>query len=148
MSSTNSKIAELIIRTQNASDGGKKLHYFYGCKKAVRDNCARYGQKDSLILSAIEMIRWNKSDFVFSVQRDREHKAYYLVYFETRINGIKFQVSFHSFDGRLGRYVRNSRHARWDKKSSRDSAVSIYKYYCPNGQYTQEGGESQEVEYF
>lgn len=146
--STNSKIAELILRSQNASDGGKHMQYFSGCKKAIRDNCARYGQKDSLILSAIELIRGNNSSFVFSVQRDREYKAYYLVYFETRINGVKFQVSFHSFDGRLGRYVKNSRYARWDKKFSRDSAVSIYKYYCPNGQYTQEGGGSQEVEYF
>lgn len=136
------KVAELILRTQNASDGGKHIQFFPDCKKAVRDNCAGYGQKDSLILAAIKLIRGSdNSCFRYAVVIDRQRIARYIVYFETRIDDVKYQVSFHSFDTRLGRYICNSRYARWDKKSSRDSAVTIYKYYCPNGQYV--GGDYQ-----
>lgn len=132
----NKKIATYILRAQNASDGGKSIDVLVSNKRSYRDNCCGYQQKDTMIITAINMIRSNKSSFKFAVIRDRGLIAKYIVYFETRINNVKFQVSFHSFDERLEKYVRNSFRIKWDHGCSRDSAVTIYRHYNNNGAYS------------
>jgi len=127
------EIAELILRAQNASDGGKGIAELVSKGKSVRDNKHGYAGKDTFIFLTINMIVKGKTDFRFAVT-DGENTPY-LVYFETRISGKKFQVSFHSFDERLERFKGKSFRIKWDHGSSRDSAVTIYRYYCPNGQY-------------
>lgn len=135
----NSKIATLILRAQNASDGGKNMDYLVNNKRSYRDNCAGYGQKDVLIMNALRLISSNRTSFKFSVQRDREGCAEFLVYFETRINFEKYQVSFHSFDRRLNSFVGGFR-MKWDHGVSRESACIIYDHYVCHGEYL--GGDA------
>lgn len=134
----NKKVAELILRAQNASDGGKNIDSLVLCtsEKTYRDNKHGYTGKDMFIMKAIEMIARNRknTNFRYSVVYDGE-VAKYLVYFDTTINGKKYQVSFHSFDNDLERFVRKSFKTEWDKKDSRKAASEIYKAYFPNGRY-------------
>ena len=127
------EIAELILRAQNASDGGKGIVELISKGKSVRDNYSAYAGKDKFIFLAISMIVKGKSNFNFAVTDGGITP--YLVYFQTRISGKKFQVSFHSFDERLERFQGKSFRIKWDHGSSRDSAVTIYRHYCPNGEY-------------
>ena len=79
----NAKIAELILRAQNASDGGKqKSSYNTSSIKAYTDNYAGYKHKDLCIYNAIQLILTGNSKFKFSVQDDKQKIAYFLVYFE------------------------------------------------------------------
>ena len=133
--SINSKIASLVLRAQNASDGGKNKCYFSGSDKVITDNRAGYGQKDQLIIAAINLINRGKSNYKFAVTEclDFSNMAW-IVYFQTRINGENIQVSFHSFNCVLSKYVRRSYRIKWDHKDSRDSAEYAYMYYS-NGMY-------------
>lgn len=131
------KIAELILRTQNASDGGKHFGCFYGSTRGIRDNCAGYPQKDLFMVKAIELIAKNHKvcHWKYSVTRTRDDYGYgcWIVYFQTRINGEKVQISFHTFNSTIDRYVKNSHRIKWDHGCSRDSAVTAYEYYtCGN----------------
>lgn len=137
----NAKIASLILRAQNASDGGKNINVLSSVRRGYRDNAAGYGQKDVLIMNALTTICSTKSSFKFSVQKDSERVAYFLVYFETRIDGRKYQVSFHSYDERLRRFTKNSHRMKWDRGNSRESAANIYRHYVPNGTYLMEEEE-------
>lgn len=134
MKDINSKIATLILRAQNASDGGKNIDCLVCGGRTYRDNCAGYGNKDVMVIEAIKLITANKSYFKFAVTSGGSVSPY-LVYFETRIMGEKLQVSFHSFDRRLWKYQERSFRIKWDHKDSRESALKIYWYYVPNGEY-------------
>ena len=131
----NAKIALDILRAQNASDGGKRIIELVDSKRSYRDNCAGYGVKDLLIQDAIKLICSGNTAFRFSVTRDKDEVANFIVYFETRIYGKKYQVSFHTFAD-MDKYVANSFRIKWDRGVSRHSAQVIYRHYCPNGQYS------------
>ena len=135
--SVNSKIAELILRTQNASDGGKNI-FVMDSKKAIRDNCGGYATKDKLLLLAIEMIARNKGKckWKYAVVEANDQNGYnsIIVYFQTQIEGEKVQISFHSFNFDLRRFATNSFRIKWDRGDSRDSAIYAYKHFC-NGNY-------------
>ena len=134
----NAKIAELILRIQNASDGGKNMRFFESQKSAT-DNKAGYPQKDKLILEAIRLITSSKrnNDWKFAVTRSAVNgNNCFIVYFQTRINGEKVQISFHSFNRELARFIGRSFRIKWDHANSRESAVIAYNHYVPNGKYT------------
>lgn len=132
--SINSKIAEYILRAQNASDGGKGINCLVSSKKSRRDNCAGYSVKDKYILSAMKLINSGNTAFKFAVVPDKKGTARYIVYFETKVDYKKYQVSFHTFRD-YSRYVNNSFRIKWDHENSRDSAEIIYNYYIPDGMY-------------
>lgn len=133
MQKIDKEIAELILRCQNASDGGKGITELVSKGKSVRDNRHGYEGKDDFLFLVISMISKGKSDFRFAVTDGGITP--YLTYLETRINGKKFQVSFHSYDSRLERFKGKSFRIKWDHGSSRDSAIAIYRHYFPNGNY-------------
>ena len=142
MKDINSKIAELVLRAQNASDGGKDICKICGSRKSHKDNLAGYSRKDPAIFSAINLINTRKSNFKYSVQYcDSFKNPCWIVYFETRINLEKFQISFHTFDRRFSRFENNSFRIKWNKKRdpepgcSRDCAIRVYEWYVPNGHY-------------
>lgn len=136
---TDSKIAELILRAQNASDGGKNISCIGYGRKAQKDNHKGYVSKDGLIYEAVRTILFNKNkdcSFHFGVTRATEGYAPYIIYFTCQVKGgKKYQVSFHSYSRMWEDFVRTSHHVVWDKKDSRNSAITLYKYFCPNGQY-------------
>ena len=127
--SVDGKIAELILRIQNASDGGKRLCPLVTNTRSYRDNCAGYAQKDNLLIEAINIISKTRNNWKYSVTKDSQGIADYIVYFQTRIMSEKVQISFHSFDSSLSRYVKNSFRIPWDHGCSRDSAIAAYTYY-------------------
>ena len=90
-------------------------------------------------MEAIKLIAAHRADCDFKFVVTDGGVAPYLVYFETRIDGQKYQVSFHSFNHQLRRFMRNSFRCKWDRKDSRESALAIYWYYVPNGEY---GGDA------
>ena len=132
--SVDSKIAEYILRAQNASDGGKGIDALVASRKSRRDNCAGYSVKDKYILCAMKLIISGDTAFKFAVTPDKEGIANYIVYFETKIGYEKLQVSFHTYRN-FSRYVNNSFRMKWDHASSRDSAQRMYDYYIPDGMY-------------
>ena len=136
MRNVNKEIAELLLRCQNASDGGKCIRMLCSSKKSVTDNSHGYRAKDTFIMLMLGMIadKNSESDFRFAVTPG--DCTPYLVYIQTRIDGKKYQVSFHSLDRRLERFMRKSFRIKWDHGNSRDSAITIYKHYVPNGTYT------------
>ena len=103
----NKKISELIARSQTASDGGKGINNF-NSRKGKRDFQAGYNRKDEFILEAIRLILTTENNFKFAVVEDKEGKANYIVYFSTKVDGKNYQVSFHSFNGKLAKYCRKS----------------------------------------
>lgn len=136
MASRDAKIAELVLRTQNASDGGKGIDDLVNSARSVTDNKAAYVQKDRLLLATIELINGGKSNWRFAVADCGDFsRRCWIVYFQTRINGEKVQVSFHTFNGEVERFRRNSFRIKWDHGDSRESAQLAYKFYCPNGRY-------------
>lgn len=131
------KIAELILRTQNASDGGKNISYFKS-QKARRDNLAGYAAKDKFLLLAINMIARNNSNCNWKyavVQCNDFYNPAFIVYFQTNIDCEKVQISFHSFNSDLQKYLKKSFRIKWDSGYSRESAEYAYSYYT-NGQYS------------
>ena len=82
MKNINVRISELILRAQNASDGGKGIDELVSSRKSYRDNCAGYAHKDRFVYLAVSMIASNKTDFRFAVTEDKDCVADFIVYFE------------------------------------------------------------------
>ena len=132
----NAAIAELVLRAQCASDGGKGIKALVGSYKARTDNRAGYAVKDILIEEAVRLILSGESDYCFSV-KDLEN-GMYLIYFQTKIHGKNVQVSFHSYGTNTwAKYCNRGKGCElwWDHGSSRSSAEYAYSYYC-RGYYT------------
>lgn len=135
----NKHIAKKIALAQRASDIGK---YF---KLSEEERCASdmlgdllgesvdarainfgYRLKDEAIFDAIQGIGHNpECGFHFRVTIDDEKKAKFIVYFDFRLNGKKVQVSFHSFDVRLCRYVEKQKGGHWNRKSARNTCIEL-----------------------
>lgn len=135
--SVNSKIAAHIVRAQAASDGGKgKAYNWHNSQKAKTDNNAGYAHKDPAILAAINLINCCKSNWKYAVKNCYDYnRPAWTIYFETRIEGEKIQISFHSFNSTFSKYVNNSFRTKWDEKDSHESAIFAYKYYADKGKY-------------
>lgn len=136
---TDARVAELILRAQNASDGGKGISCIGYGRKAQKDNHKAYLSKDSLIYEAVKTILYNKNkncSFRFGVTRATTGYAPYIIYFSCQIKGgEKYQVSFHSYSRMWEQFIKTSHHVMWDRKDSRQAAITLYKYFCPNGLY-------------
>lgn len=126
------EIARTIVYAQVASDGGKRIsdiakindHTYPIWKKG-------YDAKDGLLMKAITLI--NKSDasaFRYFVSKGNISGST-IVYFDFRIEGRRYQVSFHTFSSKVRRYtVKRGRYAtRWDEKSSRESCRLLAEAY-------------------
>lgn len=139
--------ARHIILAQSASDGGKydweeaEIPRFlipsdpHACKRAWTRG---YPAKDEHILCAVREIarRRGASGIHFYVTVDSERIAKYLVYFTFKIEGERYQVSFHSFDDRLRRFIKagdRSHHTRWDHKISRDACCVLAAHVIESG---------------
>lgn len=128
-------IARLIRKAQVASDAAKGI--FDICilprENRYRESYSRdcYREKDSYIIAAISAIcATHSGKYRFSVQRgsDQNGNSSFLVYFDFKINGKREQVSFHSFNGKLWKYVDHSRASTWSRDtSSRETAEKLRK---------------------
>lgn len=121
-------VAKAILDAQIASDGGKKAKKTKHMNKYVWSK--GYSMKDINILKAINLIVSQKnSQFRFKVVKCEQFNSL-LIYFETKINGKKYQVSFHSYGFNVfKKYLKHNEavHFSWDEKSSRKSVLFIFK---------------------
>ena len=108
---TEKEIAKAIIMAQVASDGGKGIEDI--CRithKSYPYWYQGYNAKDDLIIKAISLINKSKnSAFRYHVWKGDLYGwsgASCIVYFETTFMGDqKLQVSFHTFDERVKRFI-------------------------------------------
>lgn len=121
-------VAKAILDAQIASDGGKGITKTKHMNKYVW--LKGYSLKDVNILKAINLIVSQKnSRFRFKVVECEQFSSL-LVYFETKISGKKYQVSFHSYGfDMFKKYLKHNEaiHLSWDEKSSQKSAIFIAK---------------------
>lgn len=133
----NRRVVQEILLAQIASDGGKRIRseLLARANESIFDKMDKawhcgYPEKDIHIMNAIKMIARSKDKAIrFSVQKDDEEVAKYLVYFDIRLNGRREQVSFHSFDMSLERFLSVNR-SSWIKahrgfKATEDSRWAI-----------------------
>lgn len=125
------EMARLLVLAQASSDEGKnisKLSYLL-TNKLYEKACNGYSEKDRCIYELIQLIaRYPQKDVHFYVCKDEQKVAKYIVYFDVVFNGHKAQISFHSFDGRLKRFLTGSRksHVEWACwESSRQNAYEL-----------------------
>lgn len=134
------KIIRAIIDAQIASDGGKG--YYELCRsprdfeiahysKPAYNRQAAYAAKDTNIFLAISNIcKYKPENVRFSVEIDREQKADYICYFDIKTVEGRFQVSFHSFDPRLKKFVKKSRKSTWASNTSSElNCVILRRIY-------------------
>lgn len=93
------EISKNIVLAQVASDTGKKLETTaleIKDSRGARD--LGYGLKVHYILSAIKLIRKNKTQFSYWVEESPDQNGYgsVVVYFEFPLWGEMLQVSFHT----------------------------------------------------
>ena len=99
-----------------------------------------YAVKDAFIKNAIKAILRNKqSGFTFYVTRKNfvdscgKNNTSFVVYFNFRVNSERYQISFHSFDKELEKYLGGPCPTRWKKsRNSRESAVVLANYILDN----------------
>ena len=138
----NRKVVETLALAQRASDSGKwkslksfertrskKLGKLLGRKAELRAAHHNYHLKDSLMVQAIELIRCDKdSGFRYFVVECYDFKApCWIVYFDCKVDGVRYQCSFHTFNKEVARYVKGSSasRGRWRKTSSREVCISL-----------------------
>jgi hypothetical protein len=131
----NKMIAKAIIDCQISSDAGKRISSI----EDVRARGARYKGyqlKVVFILRAIKLINSSKSAFRYYVTETDDQNGYpsIIVYFTTKVDGEKIQMSFHTPLNKakeLLPYVGKGTTTYWDRKKggSRDGAELLAKLY-------------------
>ena len=124
------RIGKLIRLAQIASDGGKSIRTsLIRTEEEEMVYLAGYSAKDTLILQAIQLIARSKDrTYRFSVTEgpDQNGNTSFIVYFDFKIEGKREQISFHSFNKKLRKFVKNSRASTWSKDtSSRETAIRL-----------------------
>ena len=130
----NKRAAISIIRAQVASDGGKSIEELSSmlCNYSQESsyiwqtlNLKGYANKDFNIVSAIKAIIADKnSGFTFYVKPEGNS---FVVYFNFKLKHARKQVSFHSFNPLLSRYVNKKHATKWDKNSSRQTCLELFE---------------------
>lgn len=128
------EIALLLCRAQNASDGGKYLHHADRRSLAGKDFCNGYAVKDDFIFKAVSLIASKRSSFSYYIEYSGEDwcAAPILIYFNFKIDGERFQVSFHSRDWSLWEnapgFREVSHRVRWEpKRTSYQTCLRLIK---------------------
>ncbi len=130
------KIIEKVILAQIASDAGKGIYDLVDTsskvigkevKRAVRQG---YDVKVKYILDAIKLVnatpKCGVNYYVINTPDQNGHDSD-LVYFDIRLNGMRYQVSFHSPVGSFAPYYNKGRKTHWDEKSSRKACLAMLK---------------------
>ena len=123
-------IAYHILMAQVASDGGKDIKEIRSVlPHSFKTWQGGYRSKDYHILLAIKgILRSRDSVFRFRVSKvsdedDDEMRRVFIAYFEfVDEQGIRRQISFHSFRKEVGKFVSDRMKIEWDRKSSRETA--------------------------
>lgn len=131
----NKNAAKNIILAQVASDGGKHIRLLLDelpdnlRKEAKKAYCAGYSAKDELLERACLIVaRHHDPDIRFFVTEDTQGVAKFIVYFDIKIDGKRWQASFHSFNKkRWSKWTKSTAASRgnWDHKNSRETCLHL-----------------------
>ena len=130
----NEAVARYIIYAQISSDAGKNIYDLNDLLPDGKGYClckAKYDAKDWYIKDAVDTICKSKSHptgFTFFVT-DGGKISPYLIYFSFKLHGKRYQISFHSFDRYLSRFMSQKNiYIRWDKThNSQRYAKMLYQ---------------------
>ena len=129
------EIAKLIVLAQASSDVGKGICELYDFLPArMKSKAAKgYYMKDTAIRNLLAILsKHPQKDVHFFVCEDQDKVADYIIYFDFMLAERKVQVSFHSYDKFLKRYVVGSRKSCTSWKEtlvSREMAFLLAKQY-------------------
>lgn len=91
-------------------------------------SCYGYNGKDKAIMSAIKMIDSHKYMGVNYFIKLNDNSEAAIVYFNLKLDGKRYQVSFHSFSRELKKLAGKGSPCRWEKKvSSRETCQILLK---------------------
>lgn len=133
---TNISIIRDIVYAQVCSDAGKGIYEIKGQNPNFK-SCEQYKYKDKnfYLLRAIKQIENSKYiGITYYVSRE-EVRDNLIVYFNIKVNNIKYQMSFHSpgFEKSnipLREYVDKTPVIRWRKRySCRETAKTLIKIF-------------------
>lgn len=125
----NKTIARHIILAQIASDAGKGKHRLF-IKGDVSCHEEGYKKKDDHIKQAILLINKYNTYFRYYIVKAPDQKGHIskIIYFTYKNNGMRLQVSFHSFDGGfIKESIGKGMIQHWDKGSSVGSCKLLIK---------------------
>ena len=128
------ELATMLVLAQAASDEGKGIHSLSSC---LNNNLRRkaeigYAMKDEAIMKAISLVaKYHFHDVHYYVVKDTERRAKYLVYFDINLADSRCQISFHSFDDKLFKFIKKNErsYTKWDCGYSRGNAADIAKKF-------------------
>lgn len=124
-------IIHLVAAAQAHSDEGKINKSLYGETVKVLNFTGKtcdggYPGKDDAILAAIKIIDTHKYMGVNYYVKDNGKNV--IVYFNFKIDGKRYQVSFHSFSNKLRKLIGKGSSCRWEKKMScRETCQTLLK---------------------
>ena len=131
----NKKAALNIVLAQVASDAGKGITALYDAlpeklwKEADKAYQSAYAAKDELLERACLIVaRHNDKDIRFFVTEDKQGITNFIIYFDIKIDGKRWQASFHSFGKkRWSKWAKSTVASRgnWDHKSSRATCLKL-----------------------
>jgi hypothetical protein len=133
----NRMIAKAIICAQSSSDTGKDIDELKSRTSLMRTAKNQgYRTKSFYILDAIKRINGSPRRTAFTYYVEDASQKFLLVYFNTRVNNQRAQISFHvpkreaAFYGLID-YVGKGVKTRWDKDlgGSRRTAQYLIDYY-------------------
>ena len=92
------EIARNVVLAQVASDAGKKIETDIQIKGSHGARDLGYGLKVNYIMTALKLIRKNKTQFSYWAEESPDQNGYgsVIVYFEFPLWGEMLQVSFHT----------------------------------------------------
>lgn len=137
------EIARLIVIAQASSDAGKGITDLLDLLKPELYKKAQWGypEKDKAIYSLLCLLSRNpQKDVHFYVCKDVDKIADFIIYFDFMLDQSKVQVSFHSYDKRVKRFVHGSRKSCTDWRSDLESRKMAYRVASRNGFLSRSGG--------
>lgn len=133
-------IAKAVIKAQIASDAGKGNYWSIDASKRVCRHPLNtaYGCKPGYILNAVRMIRSSENSmFSYYIEYCPDQNGFdsILVYFEWKIEGRRYQCSFHTPYNRAPKELKNmagsGRKTRWNRITggSQDACQALSCYF-------------------
>lgn len=133
-------IALHIIKAQICSEAGKYKRDTYNAIEQYNGYCyplfvctqKRYHSKEYHIKKALDMVCSRKNTgFYFNVQPKLTDggRDSLIVYFNFKLDGVRNQISFHTFDFKqLSKYISPNSRTRWLKGAEENASVRLFKY--------------------
>lgn len=120
INSIEKEISKNIVLAQISSDTGKQLETDLEVKGSRGAKSLGYGLKVKYIMTAIKLIRKNKTQFSYWVEASPDQNGYssVVVYFEFPLWGNMLQVSFHTPENlvprEMWRLVNTGKYTSWN----------------------------------